>query len=175
MPLWYNNDQRIPTPEDPTEPRPYDRISHIQQLYFDIFADDSFIPPVVDYTDMVKKTIIAYINKFLLSIISCGSAVVYWIEPLTLDQRVAGSFSRQCLALLSFSKTIYPHCCSPPRCVNGNPVGCERYFVAWCGMCVPLKCPPGQNAPQGVEKVHYECRALLHKTLKSNLSQKNQI
>ena len=68
MPLWYNNDQRVPTPEDPTEPRPYDRISHIQQLYFDIFADDSFIPPVVDYTDMVKKTITAYINKFLLYI-----------------------------------------------------------------------------------------------------------
>ena len=36
--------------------------------------------------------------------------------------------SRQCLALLSFSKTLYPHCCSPPRCINGYPVGCECYL-----------------------------------------------
>ena len=57
----------------------------------------------------------------------CGGAVVYWIEPLTLNQRVAGSIPRQCPALLSFSKALYPHCCSPPRCINGYPVGCERY------------------------------------------------
>ena len=30
-------------------------------------------------------------------------------------------------------------------------------FVAWCGMCVPLS-GAGQNAPQGVEKVHQECK-----------------
>ena len=52
---------------------------------------------------------------------------------------------------LSFSKTLYPHCCSPPRCINdGYPVGCERYLS--------LDVASGQNAPQGVEKVHYECR-----------------
>ena len=36
-------------------------------------------------------------------------------------------------------------------------------FVAWCGMCPPPPPPPpevlpAQNAPQGVEKVHYECK-----------------
>ena len=26
-------------------------------------------------------------------------------------------------SLMSFSKTLYPHCCSPPRCINDYPVG----------------------------------------------------
>ena len=29
-------------------------------------------------------------------------------------------------ALLSFSKAIYPHCCSRPRCINGDPEGGDR-------------------------------------------------
>ena len=55
--------------------------------------------------------------------------MVYWIEPLTLDQRVPGSIPVNAWHFLSFSKTLYPHCCSPPRCINGYPVGCERYLL----------------------------------------------
>ena len=55
--------------------------------------------------------------------------MVYWIEPLTLDQRVAGSIPVNAWHFLSYSKTLYPHCCSPPRCINGYPVGSEHYFV----------------------------------------------
>ena len=44
---------------------------------------------------------------------SCGGAVVYWIELLTLNQTVAGSIPVRTSALLSFSKALYPHCCSP--------------------------------------------------------------
>ena len=45
----------------------------------------------------------------------------------TLDygSKVCGFDSCQCLALLSFSKMLYPHCCSPPRCINGYPVQLE--------------------------------------------------
>ena len=32
---------------------------------------------------------------------------------------------------MSFSKTFYLHCCSPPRCINGYPVGME--WVRQCG------------------------------------------
>ena len=81
--------------------------------------------------------------------------MVYWIEPLTLDQRVAGSIPVNVWHFLSFSKTLYPHCCSPPRCINGydaNVICCMVWYV-----CTP-EVAPGQNAPQGVEKVHYECR-----------------
>ena len=46
-------------------------------------------------------------------------------------------------------KTLrYPHCCSPPRCINGYPVGCKRYLLLdlacvclWSGArqeCSPL-------------------------------------
>ena len=59
-------------------------------------------------------------------------AVVYWIEPLTLNQRVPGSIPVRTSALLSFSKALYPHCCSPPRCINGYPVGCEWDYVSYC-------------------------------------------
>ena len=61
-----------------------------------------------------------------------GGAVVYWIEPLTLNQRVPGSIPVRTSALLSFSKALYPHCCSPPRCINGYPVGCEWDYVSYC-------------------------------------------
>ena len=61
-----------------------------------------------------------------------GGAVVYWIEPLTLNQRVPGSIPVRTSALLSFSKALYPHCCSPPRCINGYLVGCEWDYVSYC-------------------------------------------
>ena len=64
--------------------------------------------------------------------------MVYWIEPLTLDQRVAGSIPVNAWHFLSFSKTLYPHCCSPPRCRNGYLVDAND-ICAWCGMCAPLK------------------------------------
>ena len=68
----------------------------------------------------------------LLLVVVCECAVVYSIEPLTLNQRVPGSIPVRTPALLSFSKALYPHCCSPPRCINGYPVGCERYcWLSW--------------------------------------------
>ena len=68
----------------------------------------------------------------------------------TLDSgsKGCGFDSRQCLGNLSFIKTLYPHCCSPSRCINWYLVGCERYLsldVAcvrpWSGAC--LECSPG--------------------------------
>ena len=38
--------------------------------------------------------------------------------------------------------------------INGYPVRCERYLRLMWHVCAP-KVAPGQNAPQGVEKVHY--------------------
>ena len=85
---------------------------------------------------------------------------LYWIEPLTLDQRVAGSFpGHQCLALLSFSKALYTHCsCSPPRCINGYPVGvgCEWYLV-YVFACKATIGSSARNAPPGVEIVNCKC------------------
>ena len=77
----------------------------------------------------------------------------------TLDSESKGSGfdSRQCPALLSFSKALYSHCCSPPRCINGYPVGCEHY-CGWVGIVCACKTVTGRNAPQGVEEVHSECR-----------------
>ena len=44
-------------------------------------------------------------------------------KTLTLDSHAEcpGSNLTIAAALLSFSKAIYPHCCSPPRCINGGP------------------------------------------------------
>ena len=71
--------------------------------------------------------------------------MVYWIEPLTLDQtqRVVGTIPiMQCLALiLSFSKTFFPHCCSPPRCINGYPANVICRLI-W-HMCAPDEEVPG--------------------------------
>ena len=48
-------------------------------------------------------------------------------------------------ALLSFSKAIYPHCCSRSRCINGDPVGCDRL------LCLNLPAPLSQAAIPGKE------------------------
>ena len=37
-------------------------------------------------------------------------------------------------ALFSLSKAIYPHCCSRPRCIKGDPVECD-------GLCLKLPAP----------------------------------
>ena len=71
-----------------------------------------------------KETHKSSINQVFFS----GGAVAYWIGPLTLDQRVVGSIPVNAWHFLSFSKTLYPNCCSPPRCIIGYPVGCERYL-----------------------------------------------
>ena len=67
-----------------------------------------------------------------------------------------GFDSRPCLALLSFSKTHYSHCCSPPRCKNGYQVGCEGY-VAYVFACNATIGSSAKNAPLGVEIVHCKC------------------
>ena len=51
-------------------------------------------------------------------------------------------------ALLSFSKAIYPHCCSRPRCINGHTVGGDRL------LCLNLPAPlsaaiPGKECSLG--------------------------
>ena len=44
--------------------------------------------------------------------------ILQW--TLNSGSKGCGFDSRQCLALfLSFSKTLYPHSCSPPICING--------------------------------------------------------
>ena len=67
-----------------------------------------------------------------------------------------GFIKPQSPGTLSFSKTIYPHCCSRPRYVNGDPVGCKRYvgFVFACNIMIGSS---ARNAPLGVEIVHCKC------------------
>ena len=87
--------------------------------------------------------------RFTQDVFALNNYLFEWRCPLhwTLDSgsKGWGFDSHQCLALLSFSKTLYPHCCSPstwPRCINGYLVGCEWYLsldVAcvrpWSGAC----------------------------------------
>ena len=86
----------------------------------------------------IKTNLTIQINMFpfLLQIFMEVSWCIGF-DLLTLRSKGCGFDSRQCLALLSFSKTISPHCCPPPKRVNVwvPPVGCERYLYARCGMC----------------------------------------
>ncbi|PIK53703.1 putative sperm flagellar protein 2-like [Apostichopus japonicus] len=51
--LWYDPEERPPTPDDPSEPLPFDRITSNQEKFFDIFADFDAVPPTLDYTQML--------------------------------------------------------------------------------------------------------------------------
>ena len=68
---------------------------------------------------------------------------VPWYSGVTARlSRWESGFDTRCRPVLSsFSKTLYPHCCSRPRCINGDPAGCERY-CGWIGMCAPVKWRP---------------------------------
>ena len=55
--LWYTAASRLPTPDDPSAPLPFDRTTHIQRLFFDIFADENCEPPMLDYKNMVSLCI----------------------------------------------------------------------------------------------------------------------
>ena len=71
--------------------------------------------------------------------------MVYWNILSTLTLRAGVSNLTIAAAPLSFSKAIYPHCCSRPRCIIGDPVGCDRL------LCLNLPAPLSQAAIPGKE------------------------
>ena len=83
------------------------------------------------------------------------SAVEYWIEP----SGAKGCEYDFCQCAWHFcpsARHFYTHCCSPPRCTNGYPVGCEYYLLLDVA-CVRPWWGARPEYSQGVEKVHYEC------------------
>ena len=60
---------------------------------------------------------------------SCGGAMVYWIEPLTLDRWVAGLIPVNAWHFCPSARN-YPHCCSTPKCNEWVPSTLGTLFVA---------------------------------------------
>ena len=108
----------------------------------------------MNYSWWRSSHLTSFVNKVYCPI--CGSAVVYWIEPLTLDQRVAGSIPVNdwhfCPSTRHFTHIAALH----PICINGDPVGCERY-VQYVFTCNAMIGSSARNAPLGVEIVHCKC------------------
>ena len=83
--------------------------------------------------------------------------MVCWCVRSALAIGARGFKSHHHPILLSF-KILHPHCCSQPRCIDKYPVGCECYLsVDWACVC-DSEVAVGQNAPQGVERMHFECK-----------------
>ncbi|KAK2168514.1 hypothetical protein LSH36_16g05047 [Paralvinella palmiformis] len=57
--LWFNKPSKPPTPEDLSEPLPYDRLANLKTAFFDIFADHSSEPARLDYVKMLLHFSIA--------------------------------------------------------------------------------------------------------------------
>ncbi|XP_066514487.1 sperm flagellar protein 2-like isoform X1 [Hoplias malabaricus] len=52
--LWFSSERDpVSVPDDPTEPRPYDRLTDLKKFFFVLFADPSSSPLVVDYMKML--------------------------------------------------------------------------------------------------------------------------
>ena len=60
----------------------------------------------------------------------------FFLISLVLSHESPGSNLTIAAALLSFSKAIYPHCCSRPRCIHGDPVWGDR--LLWLNLPAPL-------------------------------------
>ena len=52
--LWFGGMETPPSPADPQEPYPYDRLGNLKNTFFDIFADHQLDPPQLNYVDMVS-------------------------------------------------------------------------------------------------------------------------
>ncbi|XP_007557665.1 sperm flagellar protein 2 [Poecilia formosa] len=52
--LWFSGQSVQKVPEDPLEPLPYDRSRNLQKFFFQMFADHSFSPPLLDYLSMLQ-------------------------------------------------------------------------------------------------------------------------
>ncbi|XP_033476469.2 sperm flagellar protein 2 [Epinephelus lanceolatus] len=52
--LWFTSESIQPTPEDPSEPLPYDRLANLRKFFFQLFADRSVSPPRLDYVSMLQ-------------------------------------------------------------------------------------------------------------------------
>ena len=75
-------------------------------------------------------------------------------KPWFLICKIPGSNLRA-VAFVSLGKTVFLHYLSPPKSINGYPVGCDRYLVnqhlcAWFGQL-------SWNTPQGVENLCTLC------------------
>nr|XP_023692350.1 sperm flagellar protein 2 [Paramormyrops kingsleyae] len=47
--LWFPSERRLPSPDDPSEPLPYDRLANLKKFFFTLFADHTLSPPRLDY------------------------------------------------------------------------------------------------------------------------------
>uniref|UniRef100_A0A3B5LGY1 EF-hand domain-containing protein n=1 Tax=Xiphophorus couchianus TaxID=32473 RepID=A0A3B5LGY1_9TELE len=52
--LWFPGQSVQKVPEDPLEPLPYDRSANLQKFFFQMFADHSSSPPLLDYVSMLQ-------------------------------------------------------------------------------------------------------------------------
>ena len=132
----------------------------------------------------VKRKFLPYLPKFPLPV-SSEMLTLFWILKWIVCNRIPTGMLqfrpfRKCRGILDWTLDSGSAGCGfrflsmPGTCVLQQdtlstlllstqvykwvPGRMQTLFVAWCGMCAPLKCAPGQNAPHRVEKVHYECR-----------------
>ena len=54
MDLWFGAITKPISPENPSEPYPYDRLGNLKEAFFEIFADHNMEPPQLDYVQMVS-------------------------------------------------------------------------------------------------------------------------
>ena len=88
--------------------------------------------------------------------------MAYWIEPLTLDQRVAGSIpvngwhffvlQQDTLSTLLLSSQVY-------KWVPGR---MRTLFVAWCGVCAPLKYHLARMLPRELRRCTMSAGSILN-------------
>ncbi|XP_062398924.1 sperm flagellar protein 2 isoform X2 [Sardina pilchardus] len=53
MELWFTNDDTLTTPDDPSEPLPYDRLANLKKFFFTLFAEPDSPAVRLDYMDML--------------------------------------------------------------------------------------------------------------------------
>ncbi|XP_059500967.1 sperm flagellar protein 2 isoform X2 [Stegostoma tigrinum] len=51
--LWFEGEAELKLPDDPTVPVPFQRLKQLKQVFFTLFADESWSPPELEYNNML--------------------------------------------------------------------------------------------------------------------------
>ena len=109
----------------------------------------------------------------ICSLLSCDLIlfILYVMPPLELPWYIGvnvrlspwefGYDAHHCPVLLPFSKTLHPHCCSRPTCMNGGSVGCKCY-CGWVGIRAPLQWPLTGMLPREWKKYAVSAELILN-------------
>ncbi|XP_067378543.1 sperm flagellar protein 2 isoform X3 [Channa argus] len=159
--LWFSSESAQPSPEDPSEPLPYDRLANLHKFFFQLFADHFFSPPQLDYVSMLQY-FAADPNPREGFIRALSVVLGQNLELSTAGQLVKSMPSIEAAAELSFSEIDMEYKKEEALCTSGSSsaepeVSIPALFAVICHKATKRNLlPPGSLSEQHLVHIFKE-------------------